>query len=438
MATLQDEIPALDFQNQARLEAESSDEFTSLGTFQGLGGSDWQRFEGDHTKDLIRSFTPPLLRPAFVGHAFVLPPKTWLLGVSSRVATIEGEDFFKHGEPNREVFESFEVERQFLDLDLFYGFDGGQEWFHSFTARLNVPVSGAQTHGFIHPHGTPLIDIHNEGENFGLGDIGLFLKKKFVDQAVFPIQVAGAVGVRFPTGSNTEKFTDNSRIKVIRPDVLNDGNPPSPPINTPIPLAFLSSVPRAATPFPFNNGVFGRFHTDGRMPTPLQPGTGEASLFAGLFLTRVNQRYEFPGRSAYHAGATYTVTSQSDGVDPGDKLVLFGSFVKPIRDDYLSFDLSFVTFHQQTDRYSGSIPAPIPTDAAGNTVDGWASATHLTFKIEDRGPFTSGWTGYIAPSLIFSPDPSMRLTVSPLVRVIAPDLGPAPAFVLRAAIEIHW
>lgn len=123
--------------------------------------------------------------------------------------------------------------------------------------------------------------------------MGLFLKKQFVDQAVFPIQVAGAVGVRFPTGSNTEKFTDNSRIKVIRPDVRNDGNPPSPPINTPIPLAFLSSVPRTATSFPFNNGVFGRFHTDGRMPAPLQPGTGEASLFAGMF----NLTVRFPKQS---------------------------------------------------------------------------------------------------------------------------------------------
>jgi hypothetical protein len=119
--------------NLARQEAEYYDEFITLGTIEGLGGSDWQAFERNHTKDLIRSFIPPLLRPTFVGHAFVLPPKTWLLTGSGRVATIEGDDFFKNGDPDLEVFDDFEVDRQFLDLDLFYGFDFGRKWLHNFT-----------------------------------------------------------------------------------------------------------------------------------------------------------------------------------------------------------------------------------------------------------------------------------------------------------------
>ncbi|MEO2046269.1 MAG: hypothetical protein ABGX16_06815 [Pirellulales bacterium] len=428
----------VDKSTATRREAETLDEFISLGTPQGLGGCNWQAFERNHTKDLIRSFIPPLLRPAFVGHAFVLPPKTWNMSVSGRMAEIEGSDFFYHGESNRAVFDNFEVDRQFLDIDLFYGFDFGREYLHNFTVRLNVPLSGAQTHGFIHPHGAPLIDLHNEGENFELGDIGLFAKKKFVDQAMFPIQIAGAVGVRFPTGSHTKTFTDNSRIKVVRPDVGGTGAPPTPPINTPLLLSDLAAAPRAETPFPFNNGVFGRFHPDGRMPTPLQPGTGRASAFLGMFFTRVFQQYELFGRSAIHAGGTYTITSPSDGIDPGDKLVLFSSFVKPVCRDVLSLDLSFVTFYQQSDSYSGQIPAPNPTDSAGNTVASWDTATHLTFKIEDRGAFTEGWTGFVAPSVIYSPDPSMRFTISPLIRVITPELGPAPAFVLRAAVETLW
>jgi len=424
--------------NLARIEAERFDEFVLLGTQHGLGGDDWQAFERNHTKDLIRSFIPPLLRPAFVGHAFVLPPNTWQLATTGRLASINGDDFFKDGDPNREVFDDYQVDRQFLDLDLFYGFDLGREGLHNFTVRMNIPLSSAQTQGFIHPHGTQLIDFHSEGENFGLGDIGIFVKKKFVDQAAFPIQIAGTVGVRLPTGSNDEKFTDDSHIKVVRPDLTGTGAPPSPPLNTPMPLATLEAAPRATTPFPFNDGVFGRFHPDGRMPTPLQPGTGTASVFLGMFFTRVNQQYEFLGRSSYHAGGTYTITSESDGIDSGDKLVLFSSFVKPVVHDYLSLDLSFAAFHQQADSYSGQVPAPLPTDAAGNTVDSWDSATHLTFKIEDRAPFASGWTGYIAPSAIFSPDPSIRLTVSPLIRVISPKLGPATAFVLRSAVEISW
>lgn len=206
----------------------------------------------------------------------------------------------------------------------------------------------------------------------------------------------------------------------------------------PLSIAALSAAPRAETPFPFNGGVFGRFHSDGRIPTVLQPGTGEVSLFMGLFVTRVNQDYEFLGRSAYHAGVTYTITSPSDGIDPGDKMVLFGSIVKPIVSDKLSFDATFVAFHQQADRYSGRIPGPNPTDAAGNPVADWATATHLTFRVEDRGSFSSGWSGYLAPSAIFSPDPSFRLTTSPLIRVISPELGPAPAFIFRSAVEMHW
>ncbi|MFT5526869.1 MAG: hypothetical protein ACI9HK_004849 [Pirellulaceae bacterium] len=59
-----------------------------------------------------------------------------------------------------------------------------------------------------------------------LGDVGLFIKKKFVDQAVFPVEIAGAGGVRFPAGPNDEKFTDDSHIKVVRPDVAGTGAPP--------------------------------------------------------------------------------------------------------------------------------------------------------------------------------------------------------------------
>lgn len=70
------DVIAAEEKNLARREAEMTDEFVLLGTELGLGGSDWPEFERNHTKDLIRSFTPPLLRPAFVGHAFVLPPKS--------------------------------------------------------------------------------------------------------------------------------------------------------------------------------------------------------------------------------------------------------------------------------------------------------------------------------------------------------------------------
>jgi hypothetical protein len=193
--------------------------------------------------------------------------------------------------------------------------------------------------------------------------------------------------------------------------------------------------------FPFNNGIFGRFAADGRLPSTLQPGTGTTSFLLGAFLTRQFEPGSFLGRGAAHFGITHRFVSKYDGVDAGDTTTYFASFVKPLYGDTLALDLTFVGFDHEDDHYDGKIPEPgIHTcDGAdvANSVGGCANVGDeaFVFDVVDRPSFSGGFTGMLAPSLIFSPDPQLRMTLSGLFRVIDPDLGPAPPWVLRLGLE---
>ncbi|MEE9354441.1 MAG: hypothetical protein V3U75_02520 [Methylococcaceae bacterium] len=119
----------------------------------------------------------------------------------------------------------------------------------------------------------------------------------------------------------------------------------------------------------------------------------------------------------------------------------FASLVKPVYGDFLSFDFSFVGFYHQSDSYDGKIPEPeihtCDTDDITNSVNGCTQAGDdvFIFDVANRPSFSAGFTGMIAPSLIFSPDPQFRMTLSGLFRVVDPYLGPAPPWVVRAALE---
>ena len=45
-----------------------------------------------------------------------------------------------------------------------------------------------------------------------------------------------------------------------------------------------------------------------------------------------------------------------------------------------------------------------------------------------RPPFEHGTVMFLSPSIVILPKPSLRLTISPLVRVYQPNQGPSPAF----------
>lgn len=390
-------------------------------------------YERSLIKDQIRTFIPPLLRGFTPLHAFVLPPNTFNLEVSTRFAEVDGEDFFRNGKENRKVFRDFHVERFFLDLGIFYGFDFNRKYLHSFTAFLNIPYLASRTDGVIHPNGIGLIDVMNEGSTQELGDMSLTVKKKLLDQANFPVGLAFASGVFFPTGNNDEKFDNDGRISVRRPTVP-DGS--APPVGIPLPIDLLRNLPQKVGPFPFNDGVFDRFSDDGRLPSVLQPGDGDFSFVIGGFLTRQFLPGDLPlfDRAAIHLGTVHRFRLQEDGIDRGDLNTHQLSFVAPVWKDYLAVEAGYLGFYQFEDHYDGTFITPFFTDASGRNVS--SGATHVTFKEVNRPPFTRGEFGSIATGLIFSPDPQIRLVFTVLTRVVEPDLGPAPANVFRFSADV--
>lgn len=476
--------------------------FMKLGTPGGeLGGAQQKTFERAQIKSQILTFIPPLLRPAFTQHAYVLPPTAWSVAVSNRNTSLDGDDFFRNNNPDRAVFDAAEVDRNITDIDFFYGFDLNRKYLHGFTARLNVPILNSRTDGFVHPNGQPFIFLENAGSTGGIGDVGLFLKKKIWDQGNHPVGLAVVGAVFFPTGDNDDTFGSKGRITAQRPQP-----PPDNPVtvtneNTALaqgfdaligqrmanaewgdprcffrnfnlanralcgagsfgvpagnemmgPLSFADGGANAGNrfiaDFPFNNGIFGRFAGDGRLPSTLQPGTGSFSYLLGGFLTRQFGPGGLPGRSALHIGVTHKFVEADDGIDFGDKTTFFASFVKPFYRDYIAVDLTFVGFLQEEDSYSGKIPEPeIHTCDAADVAAGVGGLQapgacaegqdFFVFELVDRPSFTEGFTGFIAPSLIYSPDPQIRFTLSGLFRVVEPDLGPAPPWVLRFGLDV--
>ena len=382
------------------------------------------------------------------------------------------------------------MERNFLDFDFFYGFDLNRKYLHGFTLRVNVPYLDSNTDGFVHPNGQQFISLENAGSTQGIGDVGIFLKKKLFDQGTFPLGIAIVGAVFLPTGDNDETFGSNGRITAKRPpppnttvaqgfDALMQANVANGVWGAPQcffrnfnlanrglcdgpaagaggafgapAAAVLSFAPGGVNfdnafvgDFPFNNGVFGRFSGDGRLPAPLQPGTGSTSYLLGVFLTRQFSAGGWLGRSAIHAGVAHQFVSEEDGIDPGDTTTVFVSFVKPFYKDFLAFDLTFVGFDKDDDSYAGKIPEPEIHTCDATDVANFVGACPMVgvggdsfvFELIDRPAFSGGFTGFLAPSIIFSPDPQIRLSLTTLFRVVEPDLGPAPDWVVRVGIDV--
>lgn len=433
------------------------DDYLKLGTKEGPGGEDWVRFERARIKDQIKQLIPPNLQPAFTGDAYTLPPNAFRVSFSDRRARVGGDDFYdKNGVDPIDMSDRV-VKRNLQDFDLLYGFDLDRQFLHSFTLRVNVPLLDSQLGGKAYPRGfKPGMTVLGDGGTQDIGDIGIFLKKKIEDQGNFPVGIAMMGGITLPTGSNRRKFANDGRgVQVIMPDMsamINaqrammglparnfSTNPLTSadfPLNMPVALSMLGGPTQIPYPLSPDN-VFNRFSDDGRLPAMLQPGLGAVSYTAGLFFTRQFLEGDWGpldpvlGRGAAHMGATHKFVFEHDGIDPGDTTTFWFSFVKPLFRDYVSLDTSFLGMRQETDHYSGKIIHPFPTtDMAGNPA--------VVFRQIDRPSFAGGISGYIAPSLIFSPDPQLRFTASGLFRVKTPELGPAPAFISRLAMEVTF
>ncbi|MFQ5527574.1 MAG: hypothetical protein ACE5GX_15090 [Thermoanaerobaculia bacterium] len=375
-----DELEALlqEFEEQEaedKLPDYDSPEYDYLGL--GIGRS-YMKTERFRLHDQILTFIPPLYQPAFVGHGYVLPPRTWRIAIGATDFDIETDDFFKASQPDF-VHENHSIARTRVDFDLFYGLD------HDMTVRVNIPYWSSQSDGSVHPAGVRNLDLFVEGTSGEVGDIQLFVKKKFWDQANRWFNFAGVLGVKLPTGANDEKFD--------QPMVVRN--------------------PMGQDVVAFGGGAFPRFSNDGRLPSGLQPGTGGMGYLVGLFGTR--QLTSFSG--ALHAGFLARFLEEADGVEPGDELRFFVSFVKPVYEDYLSFEIAVNGMDKASDSYEGTFTHPIPDPATGNLA-GVATTP--------RPPFREGTIVFASPSLIFIPNPFLRVTATTMIRLNNPNLGPWP------------
>lgn len=348
-------------------------------------------------QDQIQSFIPPLYESAITGTAFVLPPGALRTSVVFRdVREIHEDSFSGQPEFGARVVD-FNVKRQFVDFDAFLGLD------NNVTLRVNVPFSSSSMAAEINPAFNPMVSAFPQGSVIDIGDISVFLKKKFLDQGNFPIGLAGVVGVRLPTGSNRELFDGRTTANVGGVDMI-------------LPLP---AVDDAGMIIPGTvDGTFRRFSNDGRLPALLQPGTGSVGATIGLFGTRILEGRTLLGRGAIHTGALFELRPGSDGVDPGNQVTAFATMVKPLFGDWLSVDGSYIFKYQEEDSYRGKILVP----------------TALGPMIVDRRPFSGGVTQFIGTSLIVIPNPLFRITLGSLFRVDQPRLGPSPKYVARVAL----
>lgn len=350
-------------------------------------------------QDQIQTFIPPLLQPALTQPSFVLPPGAASISVSFRdVATIDEDDFAGQAEFGARVVD-MSVKRRFYDLDAFIGLD------NNWTLRVNIPFADSSLDAEINPAFMTAISVFPQASTLEIGDISLFAKKKFIDQGNFPFGVAGVASLSIPTGPNHERFDVRTTVRTPMGDML-----------LPLPALDETGAPVMGTG---GDGTFRRFGNDGRLPSTLQPGTGQFGGAFGLFATRIMEDRSFFGRGAVHIGGLYQIRPGDDGVDPGDRWTAFATVVKPVIGDQLSVDLTWLAQHQQTDSYDGLFAAP---DGMGG------------FVAMPRPPFTGGLTQFAASSFIWSPNPLFRVTLSGLYRVDEPRLGPSPEYVIRLGI----
>lgn len=359
--------------------------------FLDLGvNTNYARQERFRLRDQILTFIPPLYQPAFVGHGYVLPPNTWRVSFGTTFFDVEPNDFFKHGKPDV-AHQHHSVSRTRVDLDIFYGLD------RDFTLRVNVPYFRGRSGGSVHPAGVLDMDLFVEGEGSDVGDISVFLKKKLWDQANLKFNLAVAGGIRFPTGANDKKFD--------QPMVVRD--------------------PMGALGVAFGGGPFQRFSDDGRLPAVLQPGTGDFAYHAGVFATRQFTRH----RAAIHAGALATFIGSEDGIDPGDELRFFVSYVKPIYSDYVSLELAINGMDKQADSYEGTFGHPVPDPVTGLLAG---------FAVTPRPAFREGTIVFATPSVIIVPNPWLRFTFSGMFRLNEPDLGPWPDSQVKLTMNVTF
>lgn len=348
--------------------------------------------ERDRLIDQLHTMIPPIYEPAFSPfHGYTLPARAFRVGVNSDRFTNNGD--FGRDKFYSLFFSNVKVQNQGVDVDLSYGLTSNN------TMRLVLPLRSTIISGTGHAFRVQPMVMTMNGTAFGFGDLQLMLKHKWFDQAYKPFNLATVLGVQFPTGKNDARFNDAQTL------IMN---------GMPMPVSSSTGGPKVDL-----------FSDDTKINNGAQPGTGAWGVMFGVMGTRQLTWNRF--RGALHAGALYkAMKDTNEGVRPGNELMFSVSYVRPpLRSEHLTFDLTFFGRNKQSERYPGLIMHPEP-DVNGMPImnpDG-----SLKMFITPRPPFEHGTVMFLAPSIVIIPKSSLRLTVSPLVRVYEPNQGPSPAF----------
>jgi len=338
--------------------------------------SDYLRQERYRIADQIESFIPPLYEPVRPFHAFVLPPGAFRIGLRSRLL-FNNEDFGRD-DHYAKLFQNVRVRSQTMHLSLAYGFELPK--LPDMTLLVDLPYRAVQVSGSGHPGRMDANVLTMNGSGSGVGDITITLKKKWLDQGNFPVNVATFTGLTLPTGNDNEQFNAAQSMTVAGAPV------PSPTLN-----------------------LFGRTPTDRLLPPMLQPCQGAWGFRVGGAATR-----QF-ARSALHAGLIADIFLDNDGIVVGDEFKYGLSYVfPPLASDVLTIDLSLFGRHKEDSKFPGvGIMGP-------------------------RANFKHGSVLFFSPSVVFIPSPQIRFFLSPEVRILEPNKGPSPAFAFTAGATLTF
>lgn len=340
--------------------------------------------------DQIHTMIPPLYEPAFSPfHGYTLPPHAF------RVA-FNNDRFINHHDFGRDqvyarFFDNVKVENQFVNVDFLYGLTAND------TLRVVVPFNSTDISGTGKAFRIIPMVMSMNGRGFGIGDVQLMAKHKWFDQGYKRFDFATVLGVQFPTGRHDNRFDDAQTI------IMN---------GMAMPVSASSGGPKVDL-----------FSDDLRIPNSAQPGTGSWGVLAGVMATRqLTGRF----RAALHGGALYkAMKNNAQDVRPGNELTLAVSFVRPpTRSEHFTFDLTFLGRNKQSERYPGMIMHP---EADENGMPIMMPNGMLKMFVTPRPPFEHGTVMFLSPSLVVIPKPSIRLTVSPMIRIHEPLQGPSPA-----------
>lgn len=383
-------------------EDDREDDFLKLGEH-----ADYLKEERWRIVDQIEQAIPPLYEPVRPFHGYTLPPGAFRVGLNTNIGHNPGDfgtdDFYAS------FFNKVKVDFLQLNVDLSYGFEFAGV--RDIMVVLNLPYKFQQTKGTGHPFRIDPMTMTMDGSGAGLGDMSLTFKKKWIDQGNGPLTFSTMLGVIFPTAEDDQEFDESQTI-------------------------FVNGAPMMAVSglLPMNPAidVFSTKPGERLFPRPGQPGNGAWGARIGFGATR---QFE---RSALHAGAIFDFLADTDNdITPGDELKYGVSYtLPPTSSDHLTLDLGVFGLWKGNEKFPGTIMHPVRDPATGGPI--MDAGGNMVLFTTGRPDFEHGHALYVSPSLIYVPTPNVRLFVSPAYRVLEPDKGPSPEWMVNFGITVTF